>query len=419
MTDLDRRHFLRLGLGAAGVAALASCMGTVPIPKPGPPPPPPQPLPPPPHGIDAAPLSQRNVVIIEMAGGHDGISMAVPYRDPAYARERRRTGVDLDRVLPVDDRVALHPNLKRLHTRGLTVVAGLGVRAPDLSHFEMLRRWWTGDPDGTLTDGTGFLGRLCDAIGDPAAPAVGLSIGYGPNPSLVSRKAVTLSIDPGGDASFPAPDDPAAADAWLAAHRRMSNASRGDTAPTVAARTGVARAVKFSEINSKLPPAGTGYPADDGLGAQLALAARIFAADTGVRVIHVPWDADFDTHENHRGRHDTIMTRLDANLDAFLSDLERRSLANRVLVASVSEFGRRVPDNGSSGLDHGAASMAVMAGPIRTGVLGDVPRLDQLDDDGNLRATVSMTEYYATIAEHWLGVPAGDVLPGSPRSLIA
>lgn len=413
MTDLSRRRFLGIGLGAAGVVVLANCMGQrPPLPRPAP-------EPPPPRGIEPAPLSQRSLIVVEMAGGHDGISMAVPYHDPAYARERRRTGVDLSRVLPVDAAVALHPNLGRLHARGPTIVAGVGVPAPDLSHFEMLRRWWTGDPEGTLSDGTGFLGRLCDAIGDPAAPAVGLSIGYGPTPSLVSRKAVTLSLEPGGDASFPAPDDPLGADAWIAAHRRMSNQSRTDTPSTVAARTGIARALRFSDLNTKLPPAATRYPADDELGRQLSLAARLIAADTGIRVVHVPWGADFDTHEDHRNRHDALMTRLDANLDALAGDLERRGLANRVLVASVSEFGRRVPDNGTSGLDHGTASMALMVGPVRQGVLGEVPRLDRLDPDGNLRATVSMTEYYATIAEHWLGVPAGDVLPGRPRSLLA
>jgi len=38
-------------------------------------------------------------------------------------------------------------------------------------------------------------------------------------------------------------------------------------------------------------------------------------------------------------------------------------------------------------------------------------------DDGNLVATVGMDEYYATLAESWMGVPANEVLPGSPTPL--
>jgi dihydrofolate reductase len=40
--------------------------------------------------------------------------------------------------------------------------------------------------------------------------------------------------------------------------------------------------------------------------------------------------------------------------------------------------------------------------------------LDQLDEDDNFVATTLMDQYYATLAETWFGVPAGDLLPGSP-----
>jgi uncharacterized protein (DUF1501 family) len=50
-------------------------------------------------------------------------------------------------------------------------------------------------------------------------------------------------------------------------------------------------------------------------------------------------------------------------------------------------------------------------------VFGEQPSLRHLDPDDNLKATVNMTEYYATIAESWFGIPAGDVLPGSPKPI--
>jgi uncharacterized protein (DUF1501 family) len=87
------------------------------------------------------------------------------------------------------------------------------------------------------------------------------------------------------------------------------------------------------------------------------------------------------------------------------------------LVATVSEFGRRAGDNGDNGLDHGTVSTALLLGPVRPGMYGELPRLDRLDDDGNAAATVPMLDYYATLAE-WFGVPATEVLPGG-ASVIA
>ena len=88
---------------------------------------------------------------------------------------------------------------------------------------------------------------------------------------------------------------------------------------------------------------------------------------------------------------------------------------DRVLVATTSEFGRRVPDNASNGLDHGAGSFALVAGaPAAPGLHGSYPDLAALDADDNLIATVDLWDYYATLAEAWLGVPASSVLgPGA------
>ncbi|BBX86847.1 DUF1501 domain-containing protein [Mycolicibacterium aubagnense] len=145
-----------------------------------------------------------------------------------------------------------------------------------------------------------------------------------------------------------------------------------------------AAALRFSDVVATLPAAAEdGYPNTD-LGAQLRLAARLLADDNlGLRIVHVPMVADFD----------------------------------RVLVATFREFGRRVSDNGSSGLDRGAASTVLLLGPTNPGIFGEPPSLTRLDVDDNLRATVNMTEFYATIAEGWFGVPENLVLPGSPKPI--
>jgi uncharacterized protein (DUF1501 family) len=298
------------------------------------------------------------------------------------------------------------------------VVAGVGIARPDLSHFEMLQRWWTGDPDGKARPSTGFLGRLCDVIGDPGAPAVGVSLGLGSTQALACERVTTLSVDSGSEGLLPSPgDDDALARAWIAAQRAMAHPDRGDSALAATTRSSSATALRFSDAIANLPPSAEGYP-DSDLGVQLRLAARLLADDNlGLRVVHIPMGNDFDTHSDHLTRYEAIMTEFDQAVDALRVDLEHRGIDDRVLIATFSEFGRRVPDNGSSGLDHGAASTALLMGPTNPGVFGEQPSLANLDPDDNLKATVNMTEFYATIAEGWFGVPANQVLVGSPRPI--
>jgi uncharacterized protein (DUF1501 family) len=368
-------------------------------------------------GATPAALRDRVLVVLEMAGGNDGLSMVVPYSDPLYSKLRTRTAIDPASVIPITNELGLHPNLPRLAGRGPVVIPGVGVRRPDLSHFEMFRRWWMADPDGTADLQTGFLGRLCDVIGDTDAPAVGVSLGVGPSPALAAERVTTLSVDPAQGIGAALPGDGGSLDrAWVAARRAMAHPDRADAVPTSAARAGMASAIRFGDLAAKLPPAGGNYPTSD-TAAQLALAARLLAAEQGVRVIHVPLTGDFDNHTSLPSRYPALMNDLDGALEAFCSDLESRGLADRVLIATTSEFGRRPEDNGDRGVDHGTASAVFLLGPVVPGVHGEQPRLDRLDDDGNLKATVDLTAYYATIAESWFGVPAGDVLPGRPAAI--
>jgi uncharacterized protein (DUF1501 family) len=406
MITMNRRTLLRVGIGTSAVAMLGGYLG-----------------------YDSArskestawrPASpdRRLLVMIEMAGGSDGLSLLVPYADPRYQSLRPSTAVDPASVHRIDDALGFHGALSKLAQRGASVVAGVGIARPDLSHFEMLRRWWTGDPDGTPQPSTGFLGRLCDVIGDPTAPAVGISLGLGSTQALACERVTTLSVDTGSEGAFPSPSDVGGlARVWMAAQRAMAHPDRGDSALAATTRTSSATALRFSDAVANLPPGAEGYP-DSDLGVQLRLAARLLADDNlGLRVIHVPMGDDFDTHYDHLSRYQSIMENFDRSVEAFRIDLEHRGIRDRVLIATFSEFGRRVPDNGSSGLDHGAASTALLMGPTNPGVFGGQPSLAELDPDDNLKASVNMTEYYATIAEGWFGVPANEVLAGSPRPI--
>src|SRR5699024_2926573 len=95
------------------------------------------------------------------------------------------------------------------------------------------------------------------------------------------------------------------------------------------------------------------YPAT-GLGNGLKLMAQVVTADVGLRVGYVTIGG-FDTHADQANQQRALLQQVSDAVSAFLDDMEAHGLADRVLVLTMSEFGRRVEENGSRGTDHGSA----------------------------------------------------------------
>ena len=97
---------------------------------------------------------------------------------------------------------------------------------------------------------------------------------------------------------------------------------------------------------------------------------------------------------------------------AFYQDLSQQGRAQDVTMMTFSEFGRRSKENGSSGTDHGAASvMFIAGGGVKGGLHGDYPSLSDLDD-GDLRFHTDFRSVYATLLDKWLGAPSQPILGG-------
>src|SRR5262249_59490229 len=111
-------------------------------------------------------------------------------------------------------------------------------------------------------------------------------------------------------------------------------------------------------------------------------------------------------HRVAAGRPARRLGELSGALKAFLGDLAAAKVAGGVLVLCFSEFGRRVPENGSVGTDHGTAGPVLLAGPgVRAGLVGEAPRLLDLEE-GDLKVTTDFRRVYATVLEDWLGLPS-------------
>jgi uncharacterized protein (DUF1501 family) len=99
----------------------------------------------------------------------------------------------------------------------------------------------------------------------------------------------------------------------------------------------------------------------------------------------------------------TPIGRADASAD-------RAGAADRALVMTVSEFGRRPAENGR-GTDHGTAAPHFLVGSrVKGGRYGAAPSLTQLDAHGNPAPTTDFRVLYATALQEWLGVEAEPVV---------
>src|SRR5439155_21963118 len=83
----------------------------------------------------------------------------------------------------------------------------------------------------------------------------------------------------------------------------------------------------------------------------------------------------------------------------------------RVLVLVFSEFGRRLAENASGGADHGTAAPVLLLGsPVRAGVHGPYPNLQDLDCGGDPKHVLDFRQVYATVLDQWLDCPSTTVL---------
>ncbi len=350
------------------------------------------------------------LVMIELQGGNDGFSMLVPSGDSRFRSLRDKVWFNPKDLARVDDRYSMAAGLAPIASR-LSFVEGVGVPKPELSHGDMLTRWWHGDPDGTTTDQTGFLGRLADVLGESTGnPITGVGLGGGSSPALVSTRPTTVALPNLWSLQDLVKDQDARMRPTLAAlaegGSELTGLAAGSGELMAAARTGIATGLGLISSLSGLSGKPTGYP-DNQLSPGLSLARELISLNLGVRVMHVRWGS-FDTHSGQQYSHPDQMRQLGASLTAFHNDLAAHGLANRVMVATVSEFGRR-PQANAGGTDHGTASTMLLMGPQKPGRHGVSPDFGRLDQAGNVTATVSMADYYASLAS-WVGVPASAVL---------
>jgi uncharacterized protein (DUF1501 family) len=371
------------------------------------------------------------LVLVTLYGGNDGLNTVVPAEDPAYRAGRPNLGYQPGEVLDLADGLGLNPKLagmKQLWDAGhLAVVRGVGYPNPSLSHFQSMDIWQTANPS---TEGVGWVGRWLDATGTD--PMRAISIGATLPPALRGERSAATALTsssitlPGGPAlhhAYTALMAPSVERTGMAATvsgtgSDLLSAQRDiddlDSAPATGPRTPTTPATTTTPPTTTVGSAGTlgGSRSNAGssLADQLAIVSSLIREGAPTQVYQVSLSS-FDTHADEKSTHERMLAELDAGVSSFLASLHNTAGADRVVLMTYSEFGRRVAENASGGTDHGTASPLFVAGTgIRGGrFYGEEPSLTDLDD-GDLRFNVDFRSVYATVLERVLGVDAPSVL---------
>ncbi len=305
----------------------------------------------------------NTLVVLSLRGGIDGLGVVVPHGDPGYYKVRPTTAVPASSLIRPDAMFGLHPMMAPLaplwDAGELAAIQATGLSVPNRSHFAAIEEVEDAAPGSSLR--SGWINRMIGQ-GTTSAPTDGVQLGSafpatamnGDQPVLAAPRLSELTIPNLGT---------------MAAERYRSLATMWGSSTSPLA-SGARQATSVSQtVGARLaaaPTSATAYPTGSNAtpyATPLKSAAQLIRADLGTDVIAI--DAgNWDLHSGYGSiKSGTMQSNIDGlakSLKAFFDDLG--PLRSRVTVLTISEFGRRVAENGSQGFDHGWGNMMLVAG---------------------------------------------------------
>ncbi len=376
------------------------------------------------------------LVVLQMAGGNDGLNTVVPYANDFYHRARPRIGLTEAKVLKLNHDVGLHQEmtgLKDLFDAGhLAIVQGVGYPNPNRSHFRSTEIWQTAS-DSARFEKYGWLGRYFDNTCSGCDPTIGVCVGRQMPQAFSAKEPKGVSLENPQSFRFipPGRGNPEEVKEAEESFRKLNlpeeemaenpggtvGSIQGTVLHTGSPLDFLERTALDAQVSSDKIRAIAGrgenkatYPPSP-LANSLKLVARLISGGLESRVYYVS-QGGYDTHTNQVNAHGRLLKDLSDSLKGFVEDLKAQGNLSRVLVMTFSEFGRRVSENASGGTDHGAAApMFLLGGSIKPGLIGRYPGLAPADlFQGDLKYNVDFRSVYASVLENWLKTSSQPVL---------
>lgn len=350
--------------------------------------------------------SDRDLLVcVFLRGGADGLTTCVPHGDDEYYNARSTIAVPRpddsgpNKAIDLDGFFGLPPalaGLKPIYDVGqLAIVHATGLNHPTRSHFEAQDLMETGT--SVAVDTVGWLARHLFSVTAPEDVKLR---------AMAASEAIPRSLG-GAPATVAVPN----IDQYGLVGRAQTTTERQSLLGSLyegtadPARTGASNVIDTIDLisqisaNGYVPANGAIYPESDwGIG--LRTIAQLAKAEVGLEVACIDLGG-WDTHA-FQGTLDghlfNLMTEFSAGLTAFHSDMQ--DCMGSITILVMSEFGRRVAENGSLGCDHGHGNaLLVLGGNVNGGqVYADWPGLhpDVLDDQRDLAIT---TDYRDVLSE--------------------
>jgi uncharacterized protein (DUF1501 family) len=357
--------------------------------------------------LDGSTNKKKIFVLIIQRGAMDGLSLVVPTSDSYYLQNRPNIGLKTSgdqSLLKLDGNFGLHPSMQSLKpffdNKNLAFIHQVGSPGNSRSHFDaqdFLENGTVGDKN--IADG--FLNRALLAENQDRLPLKAIAM----QPSMPRIL----------QGAYPAISMNSIRDFNLKAGSSNQNQVNGFESMYQSATDQVFRGVgkevfeSLHSVNSiqMQPGRDQSYP-KSGISNRLREIADLIKADLGMQIA-VTDMGGWDTHVNQgnsKGQLSDRFKELSEALAAFAKDLGPKF--SDVVVATVTEFGRTVKENGTRGTDHGHGSvMMVMGGAVHGGkVLGQWKELSaaNLFEGRDLPVTTDTRDVFSEILYRHLKV---------------
>jgi uncharacterized protein (DUF1501 family) len=399
---MDRRHFMRVGMGSA--LALAGAR------------------------VWAAPAAgSTKLLVVMLRGAYDGASLLVPYSSDFYYRSRPNIAVPrpssgaTGAAIRLDSDWGLNPAVKDtlypLYVRKqLAFVPFCGSSDISRSHFQAQDLMEMGQREGGSLDySSGLLNRLVQALGDD--PRAG-GVAFTNNLTLAFKGAVPVpNVSLRGGARAPLPQSEG---------ERIAAMYEGTPLATVAAAGIETRREVSQQLMTEMAESARGAGPARGFENQARVIGKLMSSKPAYSIGFADVGG-WDTHVNQGAIQGSLATSLEGltlGLAAFSQEMG--SLWPSTVVVVVSEFGRTARENGNRGTDHGHGNaLWVLGGGVAGGrVAGAQVAVDEAHLFQNRDFPV-LNDYRAVLAHLFARIYGLDgarierVLPGAKAQNLA
>ncbi|WP_299248657.1 DUF1501 domain-containing protein [uncultured Aquimarina sp.] len=387
---MDRRDFLKQSVFASGMALVPSFL----------------------KGMEFLTPDQlsgyKNIIIIQLSGGNDGLNSIIPISNDIYHSLRPTISKKATQTLKITNDLAFNDNLraiKELYDQGeVSIINNVGYPNPNRSHFRSTDIWQTASDTNQYLS-TGWVGRYLDA--NCQHPYQAIEVDNSLSLTMKGNQMNGMAVsDP--NQLYRTMREPFFNKLVDSTHKDMLDEdNQGYLYKTMLETYSSA---SYIYETSKTYKTNTEYP-QSLFAKNLKTIADFIVSGLKTRVFYSSLGG-FDSHVNQLNSQDRLLGIYSEAVGALVKDLKKNNRFKDTLILTFSEFGRRVQQNGSRGTDHGAANnvLAIGGSLKKAGVYNELPNLSNLDTNGDIRYSVDFRSIYATILGNWLEVDDKNIL---------